>query len=163
MMQQQMERAFNPTMQRMNTKRAQKYRNQLDNIHSCACNIVVATDCTLHCEKCRRRVDYKNRIVSNNTEYTPQEKSIATYNDGQYALLRQRVSHRTMQLLRAYIETNSDIYLVARELIPRLRFIEQQIVYAPDKSREMVAWALKYPKMYPMPSENALEEWRNTV
>lgn len=162
-MQQQMEGAFNGTMARMNTRRAQEYRNQLNNIHSCAPNIDVATDCTLHCGECRRRVDYKNRIVSNVTEYTPQGKSITTYNDKQYALLGGHVSPDTMQLLQAYMTSNPDVYLVARELIPRLRFIQQQIVLAPDKSMGMVAWALKYPKMHPIPSENALEEWRNTV
>lgn len=132
-MQQQMYQAFTKTINRMNTERGRMYQGEVNKID----------------------------ISESNTHDAPRS---TVFFQEQWRLLQQNLSPRMTNLLHAYInEHGGDVYLVARELIPRLHFIEQQIVHAPNKSREMVAWALKYPKMYPIPSENAVEEWRNTV
>lgn len=130
-MQQEMDNAFTKTVNRMNTERGRMYQGEVNKIDISESNTHDASRSTVFFQE-------------------------------QWNLLQQNLSPRMTNLLHAYINDHGgDVYLVARELIPRLVFVETQIDSAPGKQQRMVEWALKYPKMDPMPM-NA-EEWRNTV
>lgn len=130
-MQREMNNAFTKTVNRMNTERGRMYQGEVNKIDISESNTHDASRSTVFFEE-------------------------------QWNLLQQNLSPRMTNLLGAYINQHGgDVYLVARELIPRLRFVETHIDLAPGKQQRMVEWALKYPKMHPIPM-NA-EEWRNTV
>lgn len=130
-MQQERDNAFTKTFNRMNTERGRMYQGEV------------------------KKID----IYESNTHDASRSN---VFLKEQMRILQQNLSPRMTNLLGAYInEHNGDVYLVARELIPRLHFVDTQIDLAPEKQQQMVEWALKYPKMDPMPP-NA-EEWRNTV
>jgi len=123
--------AFRKTINRMNTERGLMYQGEVNKIDISESNTHDASRSTVFFEE-------------------------------QWNLLQQNLSSRMTNLLGTYIdEHDGDVYLVERELTPRLRFVETQIDLAPGKQQRMVEWALKYPKMDRIPM-NA-EKWRNTV